>query len=174
MTFPMIIADDTPRKDRNGPAKIKEFIQELSLKTLQRVGGKWYASDENPIAFIPEEVRRPESFFEGASKVISVNSYERNSAARAKCIAHHGFQCSVCAFDFGERYGSIGERYIHVHHRVPLGEIKKEYKLDPIRDLAPICPNCHAMIHKTQPALNIEELREHLAERERKVKKDEA
>lgn len=168
MTFPMIIADDTPREDRNGPAKIKEFIPELNQKVLQRVGGNYYAADGTSSTFIPEEVQKPESFVEGASKTISVNSYERNAAARVKCIAHYGFKCSVCSFDFGERYGGIGERYIHVHHRVPLGEIKKEYRLDPIKDLVPICPNCHAMIHKTQPALSIEKLREHLAERARK------
>lgn len=168
MTFPMIIDDDTPRKERNGPAKIKEFIPELNAKTLQKVGGDYYAADDSISVLIPEEVRKPESFVEGASKTISVNNYERNAAARAKCIAHYGFKCSVCTFDFGERYGEIGERYIHVHHRIPLGEIKKEYKLDPIKDLIPICPNCHAMIHKTQPALSVEKLRVHLAERGRK------
>ena len=73
-------------------------------------------------------------------------------------------KCIVCRFDFAERYSSLGERYIQVHHRVPLGEIKEEYRLDPIRDLIPICPNCHAMIHRTQPALTIEELQKHLVE----------
>lgn len=161
MTFPIIIDEDQEEK---GPAKIKDFIPELSPKILQRVGGKWFASDETGHVHIPEEIRKPENFTEGASRVIFVNSYERNAAARARCIAHYGFKCAVCTFNFKERYGGLGNRYIHVHHRVSLAEIKKEYKLNPIRDLVPICPNCHAMIHKTQPALTVEELRKHLVE----------
>jgi 5-methylcytosine-specific restriction protein A len=46
-----------------------------------------------------------------------------------------------------------------VHHIVQLSEIRREYKLDPIRDLIPLCPNCHAVIHLTQPAMSVEDLR---------------
>jgi 5-methylcytosine-specific restriction protein A len=159
MTFPIIIDED---QDEGSPAKIKEFIRKLTHKSLKRVGTKWFALDESHAPLLPEEVSKPESYFEGASKAVSVNSYERNPIARAKCIAHHGFKCASCDFDFSERYGDLGEHYIHVHHRIPLGEIKKEYKLDPIKDLVPICPNCHAMIHRTQPALTVEELQKHL------------
>jgi 5-methylcytosine-specific restriction protein A len=70
----------------------------------------------------------------------------------------------ACLFDFKEKYGGIGERYIHVHHLKPLAEIKKEYELDPIKDLRPICPNCHAIIHRRQPALTIEQLRQHMTD----------
>jgi 5-methylcytosine-specific restriction protein A len=40
-----------------------------------------------------------------------------------------------------------------------LAEIGEEYEVDPVNDLIPICPNCHAMIHKKVPAFSIEELR---------------
>lgn len=33
-------------------------------------------------------------------------------------------------------------------------------KLDPIKDLEPVCVNCHAMIHKYKPKLSIDELLE--------------
>ncbi|HEX9840255.1 MAG TPA: HNH endonuclease [Anaerolineales bacterium] len=52
---------------------------------------------------------------------------------------------------------------IHVHHLIPLSEIKGTYDLDPIKDLVPVCPNCHAIIHSTQPPLTIEQLKEHLS-----------
>jgi 5-methylcytosine-specific restriction protein A len=162
MTFPIIIGEN---HKEGAVAKIKDFIPQLTVKTLKRVGGKWFALDESGSALLPEEVPQPQSYFEGASRTVSVNSYERNAAARARCIAHYGYKCIVCRFDFAERYGNLGDRYIHVHHRIPLGEIKKEYKLDPIKDLVPICPNCHAMIHVTQPALTVEELQRHLSDK---------
>jgi 5-methylcytosine-specific restriction protein A len=46
-----------------------------------------------------------------------------------------------------------------VHHLLPLKHIKKAYKVDPITDLRPVCPNCHAMIHRREPMLSLEELR---------------
>ena len=44
-----------------------------------------------------------------------------------------------------------------------LSEIDKEYEVNPIQDLRPVCPNCHAMIHKKKPAYNIEEIQSLLA-----------
>lgn len=33
-------------------------------------------------------------------------------------------------------------------------------QIDPISDLRPVCPNCHAMLHKKNPPYTIDELRE--------------
>jgi 5-methylcytosine-specific restriction protein A len=46
-----------------------------------------------------------------------------------------------------------------VHHVVPLSSIGKEYVVNPKTDLVPVCPNCHAMIHRKSPPFLIEELR---------------
>jgi 5-methylcytosine-specific restriction enzyme A len=161
-TFPMIYSD--VHKDENdiGPAKIGSFIPELTNKTLLRGMDKWYASDTSITNHIPEEIINPEIFFEGASNKVSVNVYERNADARLKCIEQYGYHCAVCSFDFEKNYGSIGEKYIHVHHIIPLAEVKEEYTLDPINDLVPVCPNCHAMIHRFQSVLSIEQLIKHL------------
>lgn len=97
--------------------------------------------------------------YEGALKQIEVNIYERSSIARKICLEHHGYLCKVCNFDFEKTYGEIGKKFIHVHHIVDLATINKEYKVDPINDLVPVCPNCHAMLHKSKPALTINELR---------------
>jgi 5-methylcytosine-specific restriction protein A len=45
-----------------------------------------------------------------------------------------------------------------------LSEVGNEYRVDPIRDLRPVCPNCHAMIHRRIPAYSIEELKKMLDE----------
>ncbi len=84
---------------------------------------------------------------EGAKKTVTVNRYERSRQARRKCLEHHGTACAVCEIDFGDSYGGIAEGFIHVHHITPISSIGIEYQLDPIADLVPVCPNCHAMLH---------------------------
>jgi len=86
-------------------------------------------------------------YIEGALKEIKVNAYERDRKARQACIDFHGTDCKVCGLDFGSRYGEIGVGFIHVHHVVPLASIGDEYEVDPVKDLVPVCPNCHAMLH---------------------------
>jgi len=162
MTFPIIYSDEMKDENGLGPAKIKSFIPKLAKKTLKKIGTTWYAPDNFPIDQLPEEVHHPEKFIEGTSKTISINAYERNPKARAVCIRHYGPTCIVCGFNFQEFYGEIGEGIIHVHHIVPLSEVKKRYELDPIKDLVPVCPNCHAVIHSTQPPLTVQQLKGHL------------
>jgi 5-methylcytosine-specific restriction protein A len=111
------------------------------------------------ILVLPTEEKHPESFVEGSTYSITVNRYERDPAARKACIAHYGAECSVCGFDFEAFYGVIGEDFIHVHHLVELATIGGEYAVDPVNDLRPVCPNCHAMLHVERPAMGIEQLR---------------
>lgn len=107
----------------------------------------------------PEEVDSSKTYMEGATRQVTVNAYERNEKARKRCVEHYGLECSVCGFNFERTYGEIGKGFIHVHHLKPLAEIRKRHKLDPINDLRPICPNCHAMLHQGYPAYTIEELK---------------
>ena len=108
-----------------------------------------------------DEIDEPDNYFEGAVKQVCVNSYERNPYAREKCISAHGCKCSVCGIDFEEVYGEIGRGFIHVHHKVPISSIGSEYKLDPINDLVPVCPNCHSMLHRKHgEVMTIEELKQ--------------
>ncbi|MBK8806257.1 MAG: HNH endonuclease [Bacteroidales bacterium] len=68
--------------------------------------------------------------------------------------------CVVCGFDFEKVYGEIGKGFIHVHHLIPVSQIGKSYQINPISDLRPICPNCHAMIHLKNSPREIDEMRE--------------
>ena len=164
-TFSMKQSDSIKDKNGGGSARIASFDRKLTNKTLKRVGQNWYASDDEMVIRLPEEVEKPEQYIEGVSSKVAVNRYERNRVARAKCIETHGYICAVCSIDFEEVYGPIGTHYIHVHHIVPLSKIKKGYRLDPVKDLIPVCPNCHAMIHITEPVLTVEQMRQHLARR---------
>ena len=162
-TFPMQYSSAN-EEDGSGPAKIEGFTPALTSKSLKKVGNSWYASDDELGSLLPEEVDTPEKYIEGASQQVSVNQFERSAEARAKCIEHYGYKCAICSFDFEQFYGDIGKNYIHVHHVVPLSEIRKEYVLNPITDLVPVCPNCHAIIHRPRPALSVEQLKTHLNE----------
>ncbi len=84
---------------------------------------------------------------EGAKSRITVNRYERSQEAREQCLKAKGYSCSVCGMNFEKMYGNIGKEFIHVHHVVPISEIGQSYIVDPIHDLEPVCPNCHAMLH---------------------------
>lgn len=117
-----------------------------------------YVSTKSILAELPEEVVEHE-YYEGAVSQVIVNRYERDPNARKKCLEHYGYNCFACGLNMGKVYGSIAEKFIHVHHEKPLSEIGETYKLDPIADLKPLCPNCHAIIHLKKPALTIAELK---------------
>jgi 5-methylcytosine-specific restriction enzyme A len=110
----------------------------------------------------PEElpIDTKQTYMEGLQHTIVVNAYERNTAARQKCIDCYGAICAVCYFDFEETYGDIGKDFIHVHHLKLLSNIGKMYEVDPVKDLRPVCPNCHSMLHKQEPPFTLEELRD--------------
>lgn len=156
-TFPMtaIIGD-------GGIPKIKSFLPELAEKTLLQMGSDWLAVETYAGNNLAEELPKSGTYPEGAKTTVTINAYERNPKARAACIAHHGYVCVACGFDFADRYGDLGKDYIHVHHVNPLKNVTGEYEVDPVNDLVPVCPNCHAMIHRVDPCLTIEVLKERL------------
>lgn len=107
----------------------------------------------------PDQIDDDKHFTEGAVKQVQVNVYERDPAARSECIKAWGICCVACGFDFERIYGKRGADFIHVHHLRPLSKIRKEYRLNPKTHLRPVCPNCHAMIHRFEPPLSIEEIK---------------
>ena len=111
------------------------------------------------VSIFTDEVKETKTLKEGDHLQIEINTYERNIEARKQCIEYHGLTCSVCSFNFEETFGEIGKGFIHVHHLTPLSEINQEYEVDPIQDLRPVCPNCHAMLHAKNPPFTIEDIK---------------
>jgi|SRR5882724_10078670 len=109
--------------------------------------------------FKPTENLNEQTFNEGTVTQVLQTRYERNPFAREQCLKHFGYKCSVCDFDFADFYGEIGKNFIHVHHLAQIASVKKSYSIDPTKDLRPVCPNCHAMLHRQNPAFTIEELK---------------
>ena len=113
-----------------------------------------------PPPLVPKEaptVTAP--LFEGATRALELTTYERNEVARRLCLAHYGLRCQACGMSFEERYGTIGADLIHVHHVVPLAARQGEYEVDPIRDLVPLCANCHQVVHRRAPPYSVGEVR---------------
>lgn len=97
---------------------------------------------------------------EGREFHVYVKRYERSRVNRALCLDAHGSACAVCSFDFGRVYGDVGAGFIHVHHLEPVSMMGDSYVLDPVKDLRPVCPNCHAMLHRRRPPFSISELQD--------------
>jgi 5-methylcytosine-specific restriction protein A len=102
---------------------------------------------------------------EGALMRVMVNRYERRPSNRAAAIAAHGVTCKACGFDFSEFYGELGESFIEIHHKTPVSLMGTDYVVDPVKDLVPLCSNCHQMIHRENPPISVEKLHDLLMER---------
>ena len=98
-------------------------------------------------------------YSETASITVKANKYEKDRNARRRCVEHYGARCAVCEFDFEKTYGALGRGCVRVHHIVPVAQLHPAYELDPVRDLRPVCSNCHYMLHRTDPAYSIDQLR---------------
>ena len=107
----------------------------------------------------PDELSPNTTYSEGTTRQILVNAYERSSLARDQCIKQYGAICAACDMNFEKIYGAIGIGFIHVHHTTPISTIGSAYEVDPIKNLIPVCPNCHAMLHREDPPLTIQELK---------------
>jgi putative restriction endonuclease len=116
--------------------QVAEALERLSW--VAATGAAFSLSDE----VTPTAVLR-----QGAVVQITVNAYERSAEARRRCIEHHGTACGICETDLGNVYGDVARGFIHVHHLTPLAQVGGDYIVDPIRDLVPVCPNCHAVMH---------------------------
>ncbi|MBX3178217.1 MAG: HNH endonuclease [Candidatus Hydrogenedentes bacterium] len=111
---------------------------------------------------------RPETddeklYLDGNPSRAFVKRYERNPHARKACIDEYGCSYAACGYDFEKTFGELEKGFIHVHHLEQLATIGKEHAIDPVRDLRPVCPNCHAMIHKRRQPYTIAEMQERLA-----------
>lgn len=151
-TFQAALVKRGQPKDHTNETYLYGVAREYIFRQIQA------APDDDAL---PEEIPAEVTglLTEGAKRLIVINSYERDGQARRLCIMHFKALCQVCGIDFAKTYGSIGQGFIHVHHLKPLSEIGEEYLVDPIKDLVPVCPNCHAMLHRGDELLSLEQLR---------------
>jgi 5-methylcytosine-specific restriction protein A len=140
--LPGVLADavpEVPWEDLAQPALALDPMLESRVRAVWRELGPAQAPD--PVHLVPG------SYPEQAVSRVQANRFESNVEARRICVAHHGTSCAACGFSFESAYGETGTGFIQVHHLVPAGQIGNDYELDPVTDLVPLCPNCHAMAH---------------------------
>ena len=122
---------------------------------ISQIPGYTLGADVNGGSSITYEMA---TYAEGARRDVVQSTIERSGAARDACIAVHGTTCAVCGFNFKAVYGELGEGFIHVHHCNPVSFGMRD--VDPVGEMRPLCPNCHAMIHREDPPLSIKSLQQ--------------
>jgi hypothetical protein len=165
----------TPSGDIETPealARIRRLLEENYLKGSAQAtqaepplqgsqGSSRPASGREGVVLVEAPNLEP-NMEEGERRERIVQVIERNRAARQRCIAHFGYKCRVCGFDFEARYGERGRGFCHVHHLRPLATLEGAQEVDPVKDLIPVCPNCHAMLHTEDPPVSWDKLRSEL------------
>lgn len=109
-----------------------------------------------------DEVEADEAAREGAVSEVVSRRYERRPVNREICIALKGRRCWCCNLDFGLVYGKDADGFIEVHHKVPVSGMGPNYQVHPVRDLFPVCSNCHSVIHFSRPPEDPDALRARL------------
>jgi 5-methylcytosine-specific restriction protein A len=140
--LPGILAEAVPEVGwaaMKHPVMMLDPLLEPKVRDVWREFGPARVSDPTDLV--------PGSYPTQAASRVQVNRYERNLEAQRICVAHHGASCAACGFSFESAYGGAGAGFIQVHHLVPASQIGSDYQLDPVADLVPLCPNCHAMAH---------------------------
>ena len=124
------------KKSNSNPSsafhKYLEFIDSLEKPKDDILVGAIVVSDNDEIPTYSKKIS------------VWVDRYESSKKKKKKCIAEKGLCCYVCGMNFENVYGDIGKGFIHVHHIEFLSMNGK----DSSENLIPVCPNCHAMLHK--------------------------
>jgi 5-methylcytosine-specific restriction enzyme A len=141
---------------------------------IERTTAREQSDIENP----ENEDEELNSFPEGSLREQFIKHRKREARLRSAKIkrfaqTHAGrVFCEVknCKIDFNEKYGPIGQGFAHVHHLTPLKEAPDEGRQTNLDDLAVVCPNCHAMIHRGGDNRTLDEIDVLLATQQAKLK----
>jgi hypothetical protein len=144
-------------------------LNELNVEDKQQAARGWYLSDEETNRILAGlDALRPQpedSGFEEGNPVLRRHlRLERNrhviSLAKRRWLENDAeLRCEVCRFSFMRRYGVLGKGFIEAHHRTPLNQLAQgALRITATADLAPVCGNCHRMLH-TSGGRSINELR---------------
>lgn len=127
------------------------LLSTFSYDDIKKSLGKVYKSRASTI--IPFE----ELVAEGEAKRIVTKSYERSRKLRNVAIEHFSHNgiiaCDCCGFEFSSFYGErFGKSCIEIHHLKPVFQYASMSLVQTIdealKNLLPVCPNCHRVIHK--------------------------
>lgn len=101
---------------------------------------------------------------EGHVSEVFRNHYLRERGMRDRKLAQHAklhggaLPCENCGFDFFQAFGRLGKGYAQVHHKVALST-RERPSVTRLHELAVLCANCHAMVHRDNKCRRVEEVR---------------
>jgi len=117
---------------------------------LEKTWAKHLGTSSLGNVYVDEEI----TGFEGGERLAFIRHRKREQRlrnAKLQQAQKNGGRlvCEVrgCGFDFEKFYGELGENYCQVHHLKPLSD-RTTPVLTKLDDLAVVCANCHAMIHR--------------------------
>lgn len=144
-----------------GRTTVKPELQELVWAVVHKLADKptQGATTTQKRSSTEEVITDPAASVEGRVRESWSTVRERSRKNRESCLRalpphlRDAPPCAVCGMTFLGRYGEIGRRFIHVHHIRPAASLDPSGELVvPADELAPVCPNCHAMLHIGQNA----------------------
>jgi HNH endonuclease len=118
---------------------------------LEHIWAKHIGASSLGSVFVDDEI----AAFEGEERIALIRHRKREQKLRdaklkqARQKNQGRLICEVpgCNFDFEKVYGELGKDFAHVHHLKPIAD-RNSPSLTSLNDLAIVCANCHAMIHK--------------------------
>lgn len=96
---------------------------------------------------------------EGGVRIATTKAYARSQKLRRAALDHYTnngvISCDCCGFEFRSFYGDeYGDSCIEMHHLVPIFQyegVNVEATIsEAIKNLMPVCPNCHRVIHRNR------------------------
>ncbi|MCQ2001353.1 HNH endonuclease [Arthrobacter zhaoxinii] len=137
-----LLEEHLPDLPRSGDAV---SVPAASVPALRRLWSGFLGAGPDPVRPVPGTLAA------AALGLQQVNNYEHDAEARRLCLAFHGICCAACGLVPAQRYGPGTDALLQVHHLVPGTDLPVDYVLDPVSDLVPLCPTCHAVAHTRVP-----------------------
>jgi hypothetical protein len=109
---------------------------------------RYYSQDEefsDILTLAPEndDEQGREDFIEGARRIVTHKSIERNPALITQVKRRRDWTCDICSMKFLDKYNV---EYIEAHHKIALNRTGEG--ITNINQIALLCANCHRAVHK--------------------------
>lgn len=147
----------TVKEENIGNLKVELYSNLIDLDNVEFVFKRAFDLAIPILLLIFPYIEEISGEMEGDIQEVVSNKYERSKKNRLLCLSFFGYSCQGCLVNLEDKYGSIAKNFIHVHHVNPISTTGV-VSVNPFVDLIPLCPNCHSIVHKTNPPLSINEL----------------
>lgn len=137
---------------------LADLREALELCRLAEREGEW--EDEDIIIRQASDAGIMGTFAE-AKRYRQHRSIERQAVHSNRVKKVQGTRCRGCDLDMVDVYGAVGANMVDAHHLLPLSSLREGVivSLDPFRDFAVLCPNCHRAIHRLPDCSDVGSLR---------------